>query len=125
MEEWAQRSIMTVTVELARVTPVETFEVVELSKEISRWQKVVKSLDGRVMDAEAVLDDAKSEKKAAEDRLQELMQQFEGQKSKRKAAVLDEAILNSPVPAAAAVLSSVEAESEQGACSDDPDSAKQ
>ena len=40
MEEWAQRSIMTVTVELARVTPVETFEVVELSKEISRWQKV-------------------------------------------------------------------------------------
>lgn len=125
MEEWAQRSIMTVTVELARVTPVETFEVVELSKEISRWQKVVKSLDGRVMDAEAVLDDAKSEKKAAEDRLQELMQQFEGQKSKRKAAVLDEAILNSPVPAAAAVLSSVEAESEQGACSDGPDSAKQ
>ena len=51
---------MTVTVELARVTPVETFEVVELSKEISRWQKVVKSLDGRVMDAEAVLDDFRS-----------------------------------------------------------------
>ena len=59
-----------------------------------------------------------------EDRLQELMQQFEGQKSKRKAAVLDEAILNSPVPAAAAVLSSVEAESEQGACSDGPDFCK-
>ena len=51
---------------------------------------MVKHLDARVMDAEGILDDAKCEKKAAEDRLEELMQKLEGQK-KRKAVEMDEA----------------------------------
>ena len=89
MEEWAQRSTMTATVELVK-TPAETFECVELSKEITRWKQVVKHLGARVMDAEGILDDAKCEKKAAEDRLEELMQKLEGQK-KRKAVEMDEA----------------------------------
>ena len=89
MEEWAQRSTMTATVELEK-TPAETFESVELSKEIMRWKQVAKHMDARVMEAEGILEDAKSEKKEAEDRLAFLMQKLEGQK-KRKVEEMGEA----------------------------------
>ena len=85
MENWDETFTAPTTVALSTGAR-SSFQAIELAQMVQRWTNVVESCNVKVLDAEAVLQDAKADKNAAEAKLQELRKQQEAEDKKKQAS---------------------------------------